>query len=103
MYVELLATAMNEWVDEADHVDLVEHALTCRTNMLTASRRSENAYSALGAEVSYDRALVKLAQALHISTNLSNFSRPSEERRRLERALAEAGVDLGALARRQRR
>ncbi|MGA7836295.1 MAG: hypothetical protein WCA31_13900 [Acidimicrobiales bacterium] len=102
MYVELLEGALNEWVDGADNVDLVDHALTCRTNMLTASRRSANAYSALAAEVSYDRSLIKLAQAFDIPSDVSKFSNPGEERRRLERALVNVGVDLSALARHQR-
>lgn len=103
MYVELLESALDEWVDGADPVDLVDHALMCRTKMLTASRRNDNAYGALAAEVSYDRSLIKLAHAHDIDAKAENFVNPSEERRRLERELASAGVDLTALARHQRR
>jgi hypothetical protein len=102
MYVELLESALEEWVDGADNVDLVDHALMCRTKMLTASRSGANAYSALAAEVSYDRSLIKLAQGFDIEVKVADFSNPGQERRRLERALANAGVDLSALARHQR-
>ena len=70
--------------------------------MLTASRRNANAYNALAAEVSYDRSLIKLSESLDIAASASNFTHPREERRRLETRLAECGIDLDALARRQR-
>ena len=91
MYVETIATALDEWVDGADQIDLVQHALTCRTAMLHSSRdATTNAYNALAAEVSYDRSLIKLSESLGIAAGVSNFSHPIEARRRSEAALADA-------------
>ncbi len=103
MYTELLYGALDAWVDTPDQVVLIDHVLKCRNEMLIAiPHRDENAYSALAAEVSYDRALIKLCEANDIGASAANFTHPSEERRRLEKALAGAGINLTALARQHR-
>jgi len=100
MYTELLYSALDAWVDTPDQAVLIDHVLKCRNEMLIAiPHRDENAYSALAAEVSYDRALIKLCEANDIEASPANFTHPSEERRRLEKALAGAGINLTALAR----
>jgi len=59
----------------------------------------EGVYSALATEVGYDRALIKLSLASDIHTSPEHFTKPAEERRRLEQALVEVGIDLTDLAR----
>ncbi len=103
MYTELLYSALDAWVDSPDEAVLIDHVVKCRNEMLIAiPHRDENAYSALAAEVSYDRALIKLCEANGIEASAANFTNPSEERRRLEKALAGAGINLTALARQHR-
>ncbi len=100
MYVELLARALDDWVNDTDHMDLIEHALVCRTRMmLRAPQGAANVYDALAAEISYDRALIKLARAHCLYASAADFSRPEEERRRLESSLLSLGFDLSELKR----
>ena len=102
MYVDLLERALDDWVSEASDEELIEHALTCRLEMLIAGPRyGENVYAALAAELAYDRSLIKLSETHNIGATPARFLRPGEERRRLEHALRDAGVDLTELARRR--
>ncbi len=103
MYVDLLSNALDDWTGELSDDDLVDHVLTCRSKMLSAvPRRGESTYSALAAEIAYDRALIKLCVAHDIDVVPQDFVFPSEERDRLEHALATAGVDLNEIARKRR-
>ncbi len=95
MYVELLTRALAEWPSEIRDDGLVEYARTCRREMVrTSSRRQKGAYAALAAEIAYDRALVKLCLAHDVPVAPDDFSHPEQERRTLERRLAERGLDL---------
>jgi hypothetical protein len=67
--------------------------------LASAPYRGESASLALAAEVSYDRALIKLCTANGIAADVVGFSHPGAERARLERELATAGIDLAAFAR----
>ena len=100
MYVTLLRHSLDEWSDEPTRKALLEHVLSRRFEMLVGpSLLDEGVYSALATEVGYDRALIKLSLAHDIATSPENFTKPAEERQRLERALSAAGIDLTDLAR----
>jgi hypothetical protein len=103
MYVSLLRRSLDAWSDEFNNDDLLEHVLGCRLETLAvAPHREGSVYSALAAEVGYDRALIKLCEAHGISASPEHFDKPTEERRRLELALFDDGVDLTDLSRRRR-
>lgn len=106
MYTHLLSSVLDDWVDAFTGDALVDYALVCRAEMLASPSRYSNssrdwsAYSALGAEIAYDRALIKLCAANGIEVSVKGFSHPAAERARLERQLAISGIDLMDLARR---
>lgn len=100
MYVGLLMAVLEEWFTQPAEDALVEHALTCRRALNVAhGLRGADTYEAIAAEVSYDRALIRLCRGRAIEASPSMFSHPHEARRHLERQLREAGVDLAVLAR----
>ncbi len=102
MYVTLLRHSLDEWSNEPSREELLEHVLSRRFQMLVGpSQLGENVYSALATEVGYDRALIKLALAHDIRTSPEDFTKPAQERLRLERALLDSGIDLTDLARRR--
>jgi len=55
---------------------------------------SESVSFVLARELAYDVALVRLATAVGIATDPSNFEHPGSERTRLEQALLELGFSL---------
>jgi hypothetical protein len=99
MYAEILSQALNDWVDDLSGDALIEFALVCRVQMLDSSLPGSAASTALSAELSYDRALVKLCEDHGIDVKYLSFSRPGRERARLERRLVAVGVDLVGLSR----
>ena len=100
MYVDILSSAMDAWVEELTGNALIEYALVCRAQLLSLPTPSGNTASrALAAEIAYDRALIRLCETHEIEVAITNFSFPKPERARIERLLAVAGVDLPALAR----
>jgi len=102
MYTHLLLSVFDDWVDELTGSALVDYAVVCRAEMLASvPYRGESTSLALAAEVSYDRALIKLCLANGIEADSLGFSHPGTERARLERDLANAGIDLVAYARRE--
>jgi hypothetical protein len=103
MYVDILSSALDTWVEELTGTALVDYALMCRTEMLAVnSPNGDTAYSSLAAEITYDRALIKLCESNDVAVMAASFAFPRQERARLERELATAGIDLAALARRRR-
>lgn len=98
MYTHLISSVFEDWVEELSGPGLVDYTLLCRAEML-APRATEPACVALAAEITYDRALVKLCASQHIEVDVMGFAHPRNERARLERELALAGIDLAALAR----
>ena len=101
MYVDILSSALDGWVEELTGSALVDYALACRAEMLAIGpHRGDTAYSLLALEIAYDRALIKLCETLDVPVVPTSFAYPRAERFRLEHELAVAGVDLPALARR---
>jgi hypothetical protein len=100
MYVDILSSALDDWVDELTGTALVEYALCCRTELFEAgTHHGDAAYALLAVEISYDRALIKLCDANDIAVTAAAFAFPGQERARLERELATVGIDLAELAR----
>jgi hypothetical protein len=103
MYVDILSSALDTWVDELTGSALVDYVLECRAAMLSSGpHRGDTAYSSLAVEIGYDRALIKLCETHNVPVTATRFASPRAERARLEHELAVAGVDLAALARRRR-
>ena len=103
MYVDILSSALDTWVDELTGTALVDYALVCRAEMLGVSpHRGDTAYSSLAAEIGYDRALIKLCESNDVAVMATSFAFPGQERARLERELASAGIDLAAADRPRR-
>ncbi len=94
MYAAILSSVLDDWVDELSGEALVEFARICRVQMLDVSPASDSASTALAAEISYDRALIKVCQAQGIAVMLEGFLHPSDERARLEHELVAFGIDL---------
>ena len=94
MYADILASVLNDWVDELSGPALIDFARVCRVQMLESS--TGTAAVALAAELSYDRALIKVCEAQAIDTTSRRFSQPNEERARLERELTAIGIHLVA-------
>ena len=105
MYSHLLSSVLDDWVDEFTGEALVDYALVCRAATLASRPRcsakgmDESACIALGAEIAYDRALIKLCAANGIQVSAEGFSHPAAERARLEHQLATHGIGLFDLAR----
>jgi hypothetical protein len=95
MYLHLLTSVLDDWVEELNGAALVDYAITCRAEIQARNpRRNEAADIALSAEISYDRALVKLCAEHLVDVDITEFSHPLLARSRLERALAGKGVVL---------
>jgi hypothetical protein len=97
MYVQLLSAVLT--ADQAGSYapgDLLARARTSRLQMLSTTDRSPlSAERDLAYDVNYDCALIRLCAVEGIATTPASFGQPGVERARLERALAETGVDLG--------
>jgi len=103
MYVDILSSALDDWVDDLSGPALVEYALGRRIEMLEAGpHHGETAYASLAFEIAYDRCLIKLCEKNAISVTPTNFAIPKLERSRLEGELSKVGIDLAELARRRR-
>ena len=96
MYVDILSSALDDWVTDLAGHDLVSYAVLCRQEMRSVAPRGVSAYSALASEIAYDRALIALCTERGIDAHATSFNYPSSERRRLEVLLAQDGVDLEA-------
>jgi hypothetical protein len=97
MYYDILSSILSDWVDELDGDALIDFAQVCRIEMLQSNRGT--AVIALAAELSYDRALIKLCEAHAIETTIVRYSHPQRERARLEAALSAIGIDLVSASR----
>ena len=97
MYVQLLSAALtSEGADSYVPGELISLARTSRHQMLTPSDRlSRSAEDDLAYDVHYDCALIRLCAAAGIETTPASFGQPMVERARLERALAQKGMDVG--------
>jgi len=92
MYADILSSVLNDWVDELSGPALIDFAQVCRVQMLESSGGA--AVVALAAELSYDRALIKVCEAHSVDTTTRRFSHAKEERARLEGELMAIGIDL---------
>ncbi len=96
IYAGILSSVLNDWVDELSGDALIDFAQVCRVQMLGASPNRDGAATALAAELSYDRALIKVCETHGIEAFPLRFSRPGAERARLERELLVVGIDIVA-------
>lgn len=105
MYVDVLSDAFRASDGALAGEALVDHAVTCRLNMLTARGGGKpTAYDRLAVEVAYDVSLIRLCDDLGVPTAAADFANPPAARARIERVLAETqGLDLRALARSRHR
>ena len=103
MYEQFLAMALDETSDADDGLTAGEalvQLLLCRSRLRQSADdpdEASGAASALGEELDYDSALLRLAQLLGIQVNVQAFSQPSIERSRLERAIEAHGIRLDEL------
>jgi hypothetical protein len=95
MYVEILSSALDEWVTDLGGPELIEYAVLCRDELqAVAPPNGRSAYAALAAEIAYDRALIAICTELGIYAHATTFAYPTAERKRIETLLAEQGIDL---------
>jgi hypothetical protein len=92
MYADILSSVLNDWIDELSGEALIDFAQLCRVQMLESA--CDAAVVTVAAELSYDRVLLKVCEANKIATSVREFSRPREERSRLEQELIGIGIDL---------
>ena len=95
LYSELLANALDDYGDDSSVEMLVGSAAVFRA-VLRAPVSAERGtpFGALATEIAYDCALIKLCALLGCEVAASSFEVPSHDRRRMERAIARAGIDL---------
>jgi hypothetical protein len=96
MYVDLLSAVFtSDRSEAAGPGELLSLARARRAQMLTSRRHvPSSAERHLTNDVSYDCALIRLCAAVGIPAAARSFGQPLEERARLERSLAENGIDL---------
>jgi hypothetical protein len=104
MYSELLAASFDR-VEQDDlrarEELLLEELSECRARLTgtadddaPAEQAFLDAFGHIAREIDYDLALIRVCRLHGIDSNPALFTRPLEERRRLEQALEAAGVDL---------
>jgi hypothetical protein len=101
VYADILSSILNDWVDELSGDALIHFAQVCRAQMLESAR--DTAVIALAAELSYDRALIKVCEACGIDATSLRYSHPGQERSRLESELTAIGIDVISPARNRQR
>jgi hypothetical protein len=104
MYVDILSSALDDWVSDLGGPDLLDYALLCRDELrLVAPPRGGSAYTALAAEIAYDRALIALCTERGIDAHATSFAYPRAERQRIEMVLKHEGLDLDSPRKRKTR
>ncbi len=104
MYVDILSSALDQWVTDLNGPDLIEYTLLCREELRAVTPpQGGSAYTALAAEIAYDRALIALCTERGIDAHATSFSYPASERRRIEAILRHDGVDLDSPPKRRTR
>ncbi len=97
MYVQILSSALDEWVTDLTGQDLIEYAILCREELrAVAPPNGGSAYTALAAEIAYDRALIALCTEHGLDAHAASFAYPMAERERIESRLTEIGIDLAS-------
>jgi len=103
IYTDIVTNELFAWIDDTTGDRLVDYVLTCRAAMLAArSAGAEDPLALLAAEIAYDRALIKLCGERGIEVDVAVFASPRNIRLFLEYQLYRAGMDLHALACRER-
>ena len=78
MYVDILCSALDEWVTDLTGPDLIEYAWLCREELrAVAPPKGRSAYTALAAEIAYDRALIALCTERGIDADATSFAYPT--------------------------
>jgi hypothetical protein len=94
VYVDLLTRALGNGEEGHRSHDLLVADLVHSRARLRAIGAATPVAEALARELSYDGALIRLCEALHVPTSPADFASPESERARLERALVARGVAL---------
>lgn len=95
MYVDILSSALDDWVAVLGGRELIEYALMCRDELRAVGPpEGGSAYTALAAEIAYDRALIALCTERGIDAHATSFAYPRAERHRIEMVLKQDGLDL---------
>ncbi len=98
MYADLLTQALGK--DRAGHRSddlLLADLRRSRARLRAEDTAATPADEALARELSYDGALLRLCESLDVpAATPERFVNPEQERARLERELAERGVQFGA-------
>ena len=103
MYQRFLGLALDETsnVDDGRSAgEAVAQVLLCRRQLHgrdDGTDESSGIASALGEELDYDIALLRLARLLGIQVDVQAFDRPQAERTRLEQAIEIHGIRLSDL------
>ncbi len=99
MYVDILSSALEGWVNERTGSALIDDSLVLRVEMLDHRHHwSAPVHEALAAEVAYDRALISLCAEHDVTVDISDFAHPQAERgapRIRARSLRRPSVRLG--------
>lgn len=106
MYSELLAASYErmELDDQrAREEHLLEELNECRARLagsagegVSDEAAQPDAFGGIAREIDYDLALIRICRLHGIDSRPALFTRPLEERRRLEQALEAAGIPLDA-------
>ena len=108
MYSELLAMSLSQEDETSEAAassekrllqELAECRDRLRADQAIAPSRRPDAPSRVATELRYDRALISLCRLHEIACEAARFTCPPKERRRLEEALAAAGVDVRVVRR----
>jgi hypothetical protein len=102
MYVDILSSALDDWVGDLGGRELIEYTLMCRDELRAVwPPGGGSAYTALAAEIAYDRALIALCTERGIDAHATSFAYPRAERQRIEMVLKQGGLDLDSPRQRQ--
>src|ERR1700729_1477006 len=98
MYTQLLDAAVGQRAAvlvRADERSAFNELVRCRSRLaesVPAAPDSDAVPVVLAREISYDLALLELAEVLGIETDTGRFEQPRRERARLEQALRDLGI-----------
>jgi hypothetical protein len=99
IYSDIVTNELFRWIDRTSGDRLVDYTLSCRAEMFAARGAcGEDPLALLAAEITYDRALIKLCKERGIELDDADFASPRTTRLFLEYELYRSGVDLHALA-----
>jgi hypothetical protein len=97
MYRDLLTQALGPGEDGRRSEDLLLAELVDSRVRLHSTGAAAPVAEALARELSYDGALIRLCESLHVRATPAWFDSPRQERARLEKELARRGIRLPAL------